>query len=118
MARLKLPFELEKPSSNEYVTQGSQIGWDGQPLTTKINAGSDAKSSTGNANATSIESKVNALIGFLQTLIQGVVFHSGTPFVPPEELSTRLELLRYTYSTTTPAICGQVLCGQAICGIY
>jgi lysophospholipase L1-like esterase len=27
MAKLKLPFELEKPSSNEYVTQSSQIGY-------------------------------------------------------------------------------------------
>lgn len=26
MAKLKLPFELEKPSANEYVTQASQIG--------------------------------------------------------------------------------------------
>ena len=116
MAKLKLPFELEKPSSNEYVTQGSQIGWDGQPLTTKINAGADAKSTTGNANATSIESKVNAMIDCMQAMIRGVVFHSGTPFVSPEELSTSLELLRYTYSGTTPAICGQAICGQTICG--
>ena len=116
MAVERLPFEIAKPSNNTYVTQGNQIGWDGQPLTTKINAGSDAKSTTGNANATSIEGKVNALIDCLQTLIQGVVFHSGTPFVSPEELSTSLELLRYTYSTTTPAICGQAICGQTICG--
>lgn len=117
MAKLKLPFELEKPSSNEYVTQGSQIGWDGQPLTTKINAGSDAKSTTGNANATSIESKINAIIDVLQRFIQGAVFHSGTPFVSPEELNSQLELLRYPYSGTTPAICGQAICGQTICGI-
>ena len=26
MARLKLPFELEKPSPNEFVTQASEIG--------------------------------------------------------------------------------------------
>lgn len=116
MAKLKLPFELEKPSDDKYVTQGSQIGWDGQPLTTKINAGSDAKSTTGNANAASIESKVNAIIDCLQLFIQGAVFHSGTPFVSPEELSTSLELLRYTYSSTTPAICGQAICGQTICG--
>lgn len=32
MARLKLPFELEKPSSIEYVTQASEIGHNGQPL--------------------------------------------------------------------------------------
>ena len=117
MAKLKLPFELEKPSSNEYVTQGNQIGWDGQPLTTKINAGSDAKSTTGNANATSIESKVNAIIDCLQLFIQGAVFHSGTPFVSPEELSTSLELLRYPYSgVSTTAKCGQAVCGVAVCG--
>lgn len=78
--------------------------------------GADEKSRTGNTNATSIEGKVNALIDCVQTLIQGVVFHSGTPFVSPEELNTQLELLRYTYSTTTPAICGQAICGQTICG--
>ena len=37
MAKLKLPFELEKPSSNEYVTQASEIGLRGtsidKPLT-------------------------------------------------------------------------------------
>lgn len=68
------------------------------------------------SNATSIENKVNALIDCLRTLIQGVVFHSGTPFVSPEELDTQLELLRYTYTGTTPAICGQAICGQTICG--
>lgn len=33
MARLKLPFELEKPSSNEYVTQASEVGHEGYPMT-------------------------------------------------------------------------------------
>ena len=80
-------------------------------------AGADEKSRTGNTNATSIEDKVNALIDCIQTLIQGVVFHSGTPFVSPEELNSQLELLRYSYSGTTPAICGQAICGQTICGI-
>lgn len=32
MAKLKLPFELEKPSSNEYVTQASQIGHNNSSL--------------------------------------------------------------------------------------
>lgn len=32
MAKLKLPFELEKPSANEYVTQSSQIGHNGESL--------------------------------------------------------------------------------------
>lgn len=116
MALEKLPFELAKPSNNTYVTQGDQIGWDGQPLTTKINAGSDAKSSTGNTNATTIEGKVNALIDCLRLLISNIVFHAGTPFVSPQELDSYLELLRYTYSGTTPAICGQAICGQTICG--
>ena len=79
-------------------------------------AGADEKSRTGNTNATSIEDKVNSLIDCVLLMIQGVVFHSGTPFVSPEELSSHLELLRYTYSGTTPAICGQAICGQTICG--
>ena len=36
MAKLKLPFELEKPSSNEYVTQTSEIGHNGDSLDTII----------------------------------------------------------------------------------
>lgn len=32
MAKLKLPFELEKPSANEYVTQADQIGYKGTSL--------------------------------------------------------------------------------------
>lgn len=32
MAKLKLPFELEKPSADEYVTQASQIGMNGKSL--------------------------------------------------------------------------------------
>ena len=83
----------------------------------KAVAGADEKSRTGNTNATSIEDKVNALIDCMLDLIDGVVFHSGTPFVSPEELSTSLELLRYSYSGTTPAICGQAICGQTICGV-
>ena len=111
----QVAFELENPGG--FVTQGSEIGWNGQPLTTRINAGSDAKSTTGNANATSIEGKVNALIDCILNLIDGVAFHSGTPFVAPQELKSQLELLRYTYSGTNPAICGSAVCGQTICGV-
>lgn len=80
-------------------------------------AGADEKSRTGNTNATSIEDKVNALIDCIRSMIPCLVFHAGTPFVSPEELNSQLELLRYTYSSTTPAICGQAICGQTICGI-
>ena len=67
-------------------------------------------------NSGSIESKVNAIIDCLQLVIQGVVFHSGVPFVSPQELSSSLELLRIDTSTTTPAICGRAICGKTICG--
>ena len=117
MAVERLPFEIAKPSPDTYVTQGGEIGWDGQPLTTKINAGSDAKSTTGNTNATTIEGKVNALIDCLRLLIPNIVFHAGTPFVSPQELDSYLELLRYTYSgVSTTAKCGQAVCGVAVCG--
>ena len=119
MAELQLPFALKKPSASIYVTQGDQIGWDGRPLTTRIDEKNDAKSTTGNSNASTIEGKVNALIDCIQALISGVVFHSGTPFVSPQELNSQLELLRYTYSgsSSTPAICGSAVCGQTICGV-
>ena len=41
MAKLKLPFELEKPSSNEYVTQTSEIGHKGSPLEGVIDKSED-----------------------------------------------------------------------------
>lgn len=116
MAKERPPFEFDRPNSQTPLAQAGCIEWENKPLDTAINEKNDAKSATGNTNSTAIEGKVNALIDCLLTLIQGVVFHSGTPFVSPEELSTSLELLRYTYSSTTPAICGQAICGQTICG--
>ena len=117
MAKERPPFEFDRPNSQTPLAQAGCIEWENKPLDTAINEKNDAKSTTGNANATTIEGKVNALIDCIQTLIQGVVFHSGTPFVSPEELSTSLELLRYTYSgVSTTAKCGQAVCGIAVCG--
>lgn len=117
MAKESMPFELKRPNAGTPVTNATEIDWGDKSLPAKVNEMSDAKSVTGNSNSTSIEGKVNALIDCLQTLIQKVVFHSGTPFVSPQELNSRLELLRYPISQTTPAICGQAVCGQTICGI-
>lgn len=36
MVKLKLPFELEKPSPNEYVTQASEIGYEGGSLANEL----------------------------------------------------------------------------------
>ena len=118
MAKESMPFELKRPNAGTPVTNATEIDWENKPLSTAINEKNDAKSTTGNINATSIESKVNAIIDCLLLFIQGAVFHSGTPFVTPQELSSQLNLLRYTYSgsSTTPAICGQAICGQTICG--
>lgn len=41
MAKLKLPFELEKPSTNEYVTQLSEIGYGSKSAEAIINEVSD-----------------------------------------------------------------------------
>lgn len=119
MAKESMPFELKRPNAGTPVTNATEIDWENQPLSTAINEKNDAKSTTGNANASSIEEKMNALIDCVTTLIDKVVFHSGTPFIAPDELKSQLNLLRYTYSgsgTTTPAICGQAICGQTICG--
>lgn len=116
MAKESMPFELKRPNAGTPVANATEIDWEGKPLPTTINEKNDTKSTTGNTNASSIEGKVNALIDCIQTLISKVVFHSGTPFVTPQELSSQLDLLRYPYSDTTPAICGQAICGQVICG--
>ena len=118
MAKERPPFEFDKPNSNTYLTQAACVGWDNKPLPTAINERNDEKSSVGNSNASSVEGKVNAVIDFLVTLVDKVVFHSGTPFVTPDELKSQLNLLRYPYSdsSATTALCGQAICGQAICG--
>lgn len=113
-----MPFPLAKPNSDTFVTEGENIGWGNKPMTQAIEEKNDAKSTTGNANASSIEGKVNALIDCITTLIDKVVFHSGTPFITSDELKSQLNLLRYTYSGSgmTTSVCGQAICGQAICG--
>ena len=107
----QVAFELENPGG--FVTQASQIGMDGKPINQQI-AGRDTKVNT---NSGSIESKFNAMIDCMQLMIQGVVFHSGTPFISPAELNSHLELLRINSGgSSTTAVCGQAVCGQAICG--
>lgn len=118
MAKERPPFEFDRPNSQTPLAQAGCIEWENKPLDTAINEKNDAKSATGNINSTAIEGKVNALIDCILDLIDGVVFHSGTPFVAPQELRSQLELLRYTYSdsSATTAVCGRAVCGQAICG--
>lgn len=74
------------------------------------------KSLVGNANASAVENKVNAMMDCLVDVISKIVFHSGTPYPIPQELQEHLALSRYNSGTTTPAICGQAICGQTICG--
>lgn len=105
----QVAFELENPGG--FVTQASQIGMDGKSINQQI-AGRDTKV---NYNSGNIESKFNAMIDCMQLMIQGVVFHSGTPFVSPAELNDHLELLRISNSSTS-AKCGQAVCGVALCG--
>lgn len=113
-----MPFPLDKPNPETFVTEGEKIGWGDKPLTQAINEKNDAKSSVGNSNATTIEGKVNALIDIVLKLVSNTVFHAGVPFATPKELKSKLELLRYSYSgaVSSPAICGQAICGQTICG--
>ena len=111
MAKEQVAFELENP--NGFVTQASQIGMNGRTVAQQI-TGRDDKI---NGNSSSIESKVNALISVVQTLVPCLVFHSGVPYGIPQQLLSHLGLLRIgNSSSTTTAICGQAICGQAICG--
>lgn len=88
-------------------------------MTQAIEEKNDNKSTTGNANYNNIENKVNALIDCLLYVVKNAVFYAGTPYVPPADLETKLNLLRYSLSgtSTTSAVCGQAICGQAICGV-
>lgn len=124
MAKLQLPFELQKPDASTFVTQASEIGYNGKPAAEALDGFADANKGmvmSGNSNSMSIESKVNALIDCLSGLIECVVFHSGTfPITTPSELQNKLALIRYAVGssgdTNTTAICGKAVCGVAVCG--
>ena len=113
MAKEQVAFELENP--NGFVTQANQIGMNGKSVEQQM-TGRDTKV---NGNSSSIEAKVNALIGAVQTLIRNVVFYSGVPYGVPQQLLSDLALLRIgnnESTSTTSALCGTALCGSAICG--
>lgn len=80
-------------------------------------ASTASNNSKTNSNSGSIEEKVNALIDIVAQMIQYIVFHGGTPFNIPQQLTTSLQLLRLSNAeVSTTALCGQAICGQAICG--
>lgn len=108
-----MPFELGRDKNGRPVTHTSEINHGDEPLDQSI-GGRDIKV---NGNSSSIESKVNAIINCLVTLIQNVPFHSGTPYDIPQQLLSDLSLLRIgDASSPTSALCGSAICGQAICG--
>lgn len=75
MAKLKLPFELEKPSANEYVTQSSQIGHNGQPL-------DDALEKLDNISKQSTQSEEQAIIYETDGGVQvGKIDANGADFI-------------------------------------
>ena len=108
----RLPFKLARPNPNTGVTDASEIDMGDEPLDQSI-GGRDAKV---NGNSSSIESKVNAVINCLVTLIQNVAFYSGVPYDIPQQLLSELNLLRIGNASQTTSVCGQAICGQAICG--
>ena len=113
MAKEIMPFELARHRDGTPVTRTSEINHGDKPLDTSI-SGRDTKI---NDNSGGIESKVNALISAVQTLIQHVVFHSGVPYGIPQQLMSDLSRLRIgDSSASTTALCGNAICGNAICG--
>lgn len=104
--------------TNSTTTRAEGIYWGSDKLTSKINELNDDKSLVGNTNASALESKINALISCINSLVSKVVFYTGTPFALPQELNSQLNLSRYSYSDTTAntALLGSAICGQALCG--
>ena len=87
MAKLKLPFELEKPSNNEYVTQASQIGHNGVPVSNLL-------------------AQIGKLLVDDANIVASIL---GKQFLLIEDRDAQP-------STDTSAVCGRALCGYAICG--
>ena len=112
MAKEKVAFELERPNANTPVTRTNAINHGDKPLDQCIE-GRDTKV---NSNSGSVEAKVNALIDCAITIIQNVPFYGGVPYKIPQQLLSRLQLLRIGDISSTPAVCGQAMCGQTICG--
>lgn len=104
--------------TNSVTARAESIYWGNDQLTSKINELNDDKSLVGNTNASALESKINALISCINSLVNKVVFYTGTPFALPQELNSQLNLSRYSYSDTTAntALLGSAICGQALCG--
>ena len=104
--------------TNSITTRAEGIYWGSDKLTSKINELNDDKSLVGNTNASALESKINALISCINSLVNKIVFYTGTPFTLPQELNSQLNLSRYSYSDTTAntALLGSAICGQALCG--
>lgn len=109
------PFPLGRPNADTFLAGADDIEMDGKSVKQQV-SGRDTQV---NGNSASIEAKVNALIGAVQTLIRNVVFHSGVPYGVPQQLLSDLALLRIgnnESTSTTSALCGTALCGSAICG--
>lgn len=90
MARLKLPFELEKPSANEFVTQASQIGHNDSDVGAELNKQSESISS----------------------------LESTRPILSITTLNGEYYLkIDYGNPAQSSAICGTAVCGYAVCGM-
>lgn len=89
MAKLKLPFELEKPDSNSFVTQADQIGHRGKSLSKAMD---DIEASATRVNVVSRN-------GFKYLSITNASEGGSTP--TPDN---------------TIAVLGSAICGYAICG--
>lgn len=120
MARMYIENKIEEgiPASNIILQSGSTAEEEMQNLA-ESSASMATNNGKTNVNSGSIEEKVNALIGIVVRLIEYVVFHGGTPFNIPQQLTTELQLLRLTNADiATTAVCGSAICGQAVCGTY
>lgn len=112
MAKLKLPFELEKPSSNEYVTQASEIGYKGSPLGSTI----DDMVASGfkfGGFVTPSSSPISGVEKYFYIATQNGTYVNFGGVV----LNNETAILYNTDSQhSTTAKCGQAVCGYAICG--
>lgn len=97
MAKLQLPFELQKPDASTFVTQATEIGHNGKSVSDELDA---LVNKAEGLDGLSVD-KMNSIISILGKHFLLIELRDG--YTPPS-------------SQSTTSVCGKAVCGHAILG--